>query len=185
MSWWSCRPTFRFRAYLSAIHFFLNYLTYTRASLSSSSSSSVPITAIVIKCFAILYGTYRLFIAIHGDLQSMVIYNQPGSIELFGFCKKIPWYGVRKNVMWQNWPFSQHCHFLRGRSSPNSESLQIHKSSIARRVLTRELRGGCGEEGVLRGEGYDVTRKGGMTSRGEYDVTRGGGRTHLINYQLI
>jgi len=32
-------------------------------------------------------------------------------------------------------------------------------SSIAMRVLTQELRGVCGARGVLRGEGYDVTRE--------------------------
>jgi len=35
-------------------------------------------------------------------------------------------------------------------------------SSIVRRVLTREPGGECGAGGVLRGEGYDVTREGGL-----------------------
>jgi len=61
-------------------------------------------------------------------------------------------------------------------------------------VLTRELRGGCGAGGVLRGEGHDVTRGGGMTSRGMtsrgggydiagYDIARGRGESfnYLIN----
>jgi len=37
-----------------------------------------------------------------------------------------------------------------------------HYSSIAIPVLTRELRGVCGARGNLRGEGYDVTREGGL-----------------------
>jgi len=39
---------------------------------------------------------------------------------------------------------------------------QIKVSSIVRRVLTRELRGECGAGGVLRDEGHDVTREGGL-----------------------
>jgi len=63
-------------------------------------------------------------------------------------------------------------------------------SSIVRPVLTHELCGRCGAGKVLRGEGYDVTREGEMSSRME-----GGGMTlrgesallinQLINYQSI
>jgi len=40
-------------------------------------------------------------------------------------------------------------------------ALKIYRTrSIIKRVLTRELRGECGAGGVLRSEGYDVTRGG-------------------------
>jgi len=48
----------------------------------------------------------------------------------------------------------------------------VHISSIIRRVLTRELRGGCGAGG------YSGAR--GMTSRGEGNLLN-----YLINLQLI
>jgi len=44
-------------------------------------------------------------------------------------------------------------------------------SSIAMRVLTQEFRWICGARGVLRGEGYDITREEGSPGHG---VTREG-----------